>query len=401
MVSPVMKFTRAPEYNVEFQVKIYKNTEECVVSVLHYRRGLDGKPMGRLELSLLDPNVARRRWHKIVDDRGRPAGQIRLSAKTEDLPHNFVARNAEVTIIADTFCHFYTLDSKKQDDLKRYMKAMRLPLLRRLPEELRVSVAKKRERALAKARNLGRLRGMNRVKEDPAVLPNSPASSVSSAPATPQTPARSGPAAEKKTDEKAASAPADKADDPEQLSDDEPLIELPDEEAEAIASEAEALLPVDRERTKTMLRGVASEGGGEEVTVTQAGLRSTMRATIARASRAPAPRASMLAAVTGRASLASRRSMNATEATVRAAEGRLSHRSSIAPRASRASRASRVSGIQRASGRGSKIAAGAGGGDAPQQRASMFTHRARIEPALEEDEDEDEPSPRTDPPTTS
>ena len=67
--SSVRKFTRAPEYNESFSVKIYKNTEEVTIKLMHYRKGLDGKLLGYVEISLADPNSARRRWHKLVDEK--------------------------------------------------------------------------------------------------------------------------------------------------------------------------------------------------------------------------------------------------------------------------------------------------------------------------------------------
>jgi hypothetical protein len=59
-----------------------------------------------------------------------------------------------VTVVADTFCHLYVLAAAAQEDLRRYMRAMRLPLAKRLPADARADVAIKRDRALAKARNV-------------------------------------------------------------------------------------------------------------------------------------------------------------------------------------------------------------------------------------------------------
>ncbi len=58
------------------------------------------------------------------------------------------------TQVADTFCHLYVLAAAAQEDLRRYMRAMRLPLAKRLPVDARADVAMKRDRALAKARNV-------------------------------------------------------------------------------------------------------------------------------------------------------------------------------------------------------------------------------------------------------
>ena len=58
------------------------------------------------------------------------------------------------TQVADTFCHLYVLAAAAQEDLRRYMRAMRLPLAKRLPADARADVAMKRDRALAKARNV-------------------------------------------------------------------------------------------------------------------------------------------------------------------------------------------------------------------------------------------------------
>lgn len=38
-----------------------------------------------------------------------------------------------MTVVADSFCHFYLLDFASQEWVKNYMKKMRLPLLQRLP----------------------------------------------------------------------------------------------------------------------------------------------------------------------------------------------------------------------------------------------------------------------------
>ena len=65
-----------------------------------------------------------------------------------------VAASAGVTVVADTFCHLYVPAAAAQEDLRRYMRAMRLPLAKRLPADARADVAMKRDRALAKARNV-------------------------------------------------------------------------------------------------------------------------------------------------------------------------------------------------------------------------------------------------------
>ena len=122
------------------------------------------------------------RWHTILDGRNRPAGRVRLAARTSALPPSRVAASAEVTVVADTFCHLYVLAAAAQEDLRRYMRAMRLPLAKRLPADARADVAMKRDRALAKARN---------VAAAIRPLASAPASPVE-APATDKAPAPTG-----------------------------------------------------------------------------------------------------------------------------------------------------------------------------------------------------------------
>ena len=43
-----------------------------------------------------------------------------------------------MTVVADTFCHLYVLAAAAQEDLRRYMRAMRLPLAKRLPADARL-----------------------------------------------------------------------------------------------------------------------------------------------------------------------------------------------------------------------------------------------------------------------
>ena len=88
----------------------------------------------RVELRLGDGAP---RWHTILDGRNRPAGRVRLAARTAALPPSRVAASAEVTVVADTFCHLYVLAASAQEDLRRYMRAMRLPLAKRLPADAR------------------------------------------------------------------------------------------------------------------------------------------------------------------------------------------------------------------------------------------------------------------------
>ncbi len=148
--SAVRKYTKRPHFDERFELKVYANTT-CCVHVLHHRRGLDGIDIGRVELRLGDGAP---RWHTILDGRNRPAGRVRLAARTAALPPSRVAASAEVTVVADTFCHLYVLAAAAQEDLRRYMRAMRLPLAKRLPADARADVAMKRDRALAKARNV-------------------------------------------------------------------------------------------------------------------------------------------------------------------------------------------------------------------------------------------------------
>ena len=140
--------------------------------MLHHRRGLDGIDIGRVSLKLGDGAP---RWHTILDGRHRPAGRVRLAARTSALPPSRVAASAEVTVVADTFCHLYVLAAAAQEDLRRYMRAMRLPLAKRLPADARADVALKRDRALAKARNVAAaIRPFASAPASPVEAPASP-----------------------------------------------------------------------------------------------------------------------------------------------------------------------------------------------------------------------------------
>ena len=88
-----------------------------------------------------------------------------------------------MTVVADTFCHLYVLAAAAQEDLRRYMRAMRLPLAKRLPADARADVAMKRDRALAKARNVAAA-----IRPFAASAPASPVE----APATDKAPASTG-----------------------------------------------------------------------------------------------------------------------------------------------------------------------------------------------------------------
>lgn len=408
----VRKFTRAPEYNEAFSVKIYKNTEEAEISLMHYRRGLSGQFMGRVSVNLMDKNSARRKWHKLLNDKDQPVGQIRLSAATEDLPPESIAKNAEVSIVADTFCHFYALDSKKQDDLKRYMKAMRLPLIKRLPEELRVSVAKKRERALAKARNLGRALKMGLIP-NPNAGAGAGSPTAAATPAPPAKPAAS-PAAKaaaeakqddesnvvvevlKDADKGAASSTVEvikdggdakgdspskqaggadgEAHDDEELDEDEPIIEQPDQEAEEINALASNMFKTIPGENLTLL-GVSADT--EAIVITQGALRSTMRQTIT--GRAGG------GSLAGRASLINRAAGASTAAGAEtgASPRRASNAGRIAPRTSMRH------GIGQTIQRPASIVGVKHSADShPQPRASMFAHRTRIEPIGEDNDDD-------------
>ena len=56
-----------------------------------------------------------------------------VATKLEALTKEHIARKPELTVVADTFCHFYLLDFESQTAIKEYMKRMRLPVMQRLP----------------------------------------------------------------------------------------------------------------------------------------------------------------------------------------------------------------------------------------------------------------------------
>ena len=181
--SAVRKYTKRPHFDERFELKVYATTT-CCVHVLHHRRGLDGIDIGRVSLKLGDGAP---RWHTILDGRNRPAGRVRLAARTSALPPSRVAASAEVTVVADTFCHLYVLAAAAQEDLRRYMRAMRLPLAKRLPADARADVAMKRDRALAKARNIAA--AIRPFASAPASPVEAPASDVEASPPSEEAPA--------------------------------------------------------------------------------------------------------------------------------------------------------------------------------------------------------------------
>ena len=73
-------------------------------------------------------------WHVLKDANNRKCGEVRLSVNFGNLERKAIAKTAEVTVVADSFCHFYLLDFASQEWVKNYMKKMRLPLLQRLPK---------------------------------------------------------------------------------------------------------------------------------------------------------------------------------------------------------------------------------------------------------------------------
>ena len=107
--SGVRKYTR-PHFDERVELKFYANTK-CSVHVLHNRLGLDGITIVRVSQKLGDGAP---RWHTIIDCWNRPAGRVRIAARTAALPPSRVAASAEVTVVADTFCHLYVLAAARR-----------------------------------------------------------------------------------------------------------------------------------------------------------------------------------------------------------------------------------------------------------------------------------------------
>ncbi len=178
----VRKFCRAANFDEKFTLKVYAKTSAVVLTVKNYRRGIAGKDIGSCVIALdayegpqvssqaggeqkqktaaeddgeegsnesRKPSAVRDlthwKWHTIHADvngvntasaaqgGGKTVGRVLVATKLEALTKEHIARKPELTVVADTFCHFYLLDYENQEAIKAYMKRMRLPVMQRLP----------------------------------------------------------------------------------------------------------------------------------------------------------------------------------------------------------------------------------------------------------------------------
>ncbi|KAH8099036.1 phosphorelay sensor kinase [Aureococcus anophagefferens] len=127
----VRKFTCDPEYKETFTLKAYQNTETALVSAIHWRRGLAGKKLGTAEIAVKE-KYKRPMWHKLLNDAGKKVGDVKVKCEFNALERSGIASTAELTVVADSFCHLYFLDFRSQDIVKKYIKGMRLNLTKRL-----------------------------------------------------------------------------------------------------------------------------------------------------------------------------------------------------------------------------------------------------------------------------
>lgn len=131
----VRKHTTTPFFGERFVVKAYQTTEYASIAALHWRRGLAGILIGQTEIKVKAEENASPRWHAIhAEKSGKCVGEILVQCNYEALDRVSVAKNAELTVIADTFCHLYLLDFASQERLKKYVKGIRLPYAKRLAQ---------------------------------------------------------------------------------------------------------------------------------------------------------------------------------------------------------------------------------------------------------------------------
>lgn len=131
----VRKFTTEPEYNEKFTLKAYQNTEMALVSAIHWRKGQEGKKLGTAEVAVKEKYEGRHRrgkWHKLLNENGKKMGDVKVHVEFNALERSGIANTAELTVIADSFCHLYFLDFNSQDVVKKYIKGMRLNITKRL-----------------------------------------------------------------------------------------------------------------------------------------------------------------------------------------------------------------------------------------------------------------------------
>ncbi|KAJ8606907.1 hypothetical protein CTAYLR_008926 [Chrysophaeum taylorii] len=120
------KHTTYPYYDEMFRIKAFSNSE-IKVTAMRWRRGLDGIELGSCWIPV-DCDA----WFTLFRDDGKRAGDVHVKSQFSSLDRSSIAKNAELTVIADSFCHLYLLDHASQDKVKKYTKAMRLPYAKRL-----------------------------------------------------------------------------------------------------------------------------------------------------------------------------------------------------------------------------------------------------------------------------
>lgn len=129
----VRKHTTRPVFDETFVVKAYQNTDTATVNVLHWRRGLAGVKLGSCDIAVKAPeNSGVAKWHSVFSDAGKKVGEVRIFCEFKALEKSSIAPTAELTVIADTFCHLYVLDFASQEKVRKYVKGVRLPFKRRL-----------------------------------------------------------------------------------------------------------------------------------------------------------------------------------------------------------------------------------------------------------------------------
>ena len=128
----VRRFSTDPLYDETFSLKAYHQTRTALVTVYNWARGVAGRRLGQVGAAVQEPRNRRPRWHRLRDARGWRVGDERLRVACDPLAEAEVSRTAEVTVVADGFCHLYELSFEAQANVKRYIRGLRLTLAKRL-----------------------------------------------------------------------------------------------------------------------------------------------------------------------------------------------------------------------------------------------------------------------------